>query len=144
MSDPSHAVQVALRARLISTAAVTSLVPAGSILDRNARPNPDPSIIMGEDQVVDEGITIQRQYVRVYSTLHIWKKEPGLAGVKAISGAIRRALGRVIRLDLNDPDYVCSDCKVDGSRFLRDPDGETSHCVMTINSLVQQKWSATI
>ena len=133
MSDPTLAVQKALRARFIATAAVTALVPAASILDRNQRPAPDPSIILGEDQVVDDGVTIMRDYVRVYSTIHIWKKENSLVGVKAISGAIRRAIGRVRMLDLADPDFTCTDCRLDGARFMRDPDGVTSHGVITIN-----------
>lgn len=143
-NDPSTAVQIALRQRFISTSAVIALVPASNILDRNQRPAPDPSIILGEDQVVDTGLTIARDYVRVYSTIHIWKKEVSLSGVKLIAGAIRRALGRVTRLDIADTDFVCSDCKIDSARFLRDPDGETSHGIMVINCLVQQRWSVTI
>jgi hypothetical protein len=144
VSDPSLSVQKALRARFIATAAVTALVPAANILDHNQRPAPSPSIILGEDQVVDQAITIQRDYIRVFSTLHIFKKETSLVGVKAISGAIRRAVGRVTRLDLADPDFVCSDCHVESTRFLRDPDGETSHGVMVIECLIQQRWSVTI
>lgn len=147
MLDPSAAVQKALRSRLIGNAGVTSLVPAASILDRNQRPAPDPSIVMGEDQVVDAPeILLNRSYVRVFSTLHIWKTEPSTAGVKAISNAIRRAIGvnRTARLDLGDPDYVCSDCHIERVQFLRDPDGETSHGVMTIEALVQQRWSVSI
>jgi hypothetical protein len=144
VSDPSLSVQKALRARFIATAAVTALVPATNILDHNRRPALDPSIVLGEDQVVDQAITIMRDYVRVFSTIHIWKKETSLAGVKAISGAIRRAVGRVTRLDLADADFVCSDCHIDSSRFIRDPDGETSHGVLVVNSLVQARWSVTI
>ena len=143
-NDPSTAVQIALRERFISTGALTALVPASNILDRNQRPVPDPSIILGEDQVVDANLTIKRDYVLVHSTIHIWKKEVSLAGVKMIAGAIRRALGRVTRLNILDPDFVCSDCKVDSARFLRDPDGETSHGILVISSLVQQRWSVTI
>jgi hypothetical protein len=144
VSDPSAAVQIALRARFIATPAVTTLVPANSILDHNQRPAPSPSIVLGEDQVVDAKLTIKRDYVRVYSTIHIWKKEPSLAGVKAISDAIRRSVGRVRALDLADPDYAATDCHVESSRFMRDPDGETSHGVMVVSTLVQQRWSVTI
>ena len=144
MTDPSLAVQKALRARLIATAAVTALVPANSILDHNQRLAPDPSIILGEDQVVDAKLTLQRDDVRVIATLHIWKKEASLVGVKAISGAIRRAVGRVKALDLGDPDFVCTEIHIESTRFMRDPDGETSHGVMTIECLVQQRWSVTL
>jgi hypothetical protein len=144
MNDPSLAVQKALRARFIATSAVTELVPATAILDRNQRPVPTPSIILGEDQIVDVGGNIAREYVRVFSTVHIWKREPSLEGVKAISAALRKAIGRTRPLDLDDADYFCADVRVEGSRFIRDPDGETSHGIMTITSLVQQRWSVTL
>jgi hypothetical protein len=144
MSSPALALQKAIRLRLINTAAVIALVPATNILDRNERPAPSPCILMGEDQEVDEDFTIKRDYIRVYSTLHIWKVEPSTAGVKAIAGAIRKAIGRLRRLDIGDPDFVCADCRVDGVRYLRDPDGEHSHAVLTVNSLVQARWSVVI
>ncbi|HVV43178.1 MAG TPA: DUF3168 domain-containing protein [Nitrobacter sp.] len=147
MIDASAAVQRAIRTRLVGNAGVIALVPAASILDTSQRPAPDPSIILGEDQIVDAPeVMLNRSFVRVYSTLHIWKKEVSLAGVKAIANAIRRAIGvnRSARLDLADADYVCSDCTIEQVRFMRDPDGETSHGVMTLNSLVQQRWSVSI
>lgn len=144
MSDPSLAVQKALRARFIATPGLVALVPAANILDRNERPVPDPSILLGDDQVVDANVAVARDYVKVFSTLHIWKKEPSLEGVKMITGAIRRAIGRVQRLDLDSADYFCTDIKINSSRFLRDPGGEFSHGVLVIECLVQEKWSTII
>lgn len=129
------ATQKALRARLVGTAAVTNLVPADSILDVNERPAPDPSIIMGEGQTVDEGTDLQRRRERVFLDLHVWKKEPSTAGVKAIAGAIGDAL-RLNRLVL-ETGFHCVDILVNGARFLRDPDGVTSHAVVTVESLVE-------
>ena len=109
-------------------------MPAASILDRNSRPAPDPSIIIGEDQEI-EGGDIARRNVRVYSTLHIWKKETGLVGVKVIAGAIRSA----VRANIAQTDgYHFGDCRVSSARFLRDPDGETAHGVVTIETLVSE------
>jgi hypothetical protein len=133
-----HAIQTAIRTRLIGASAVTSLVPATSILDRNSRPAPDPSIIIGESQSVDEG-RIARNVERVYATLHLWKKEPGLAGVKAIAGAIRTAIASG-KLVLSSP-YHCGDSYVSSARFLRDPDGETAHGIVTIEALVSEALS---
>ena len=129
-----HAVQTAIRARLVATAAVTDLVAATSILDRNARPAPDPSIILGESQTVGEG-DVARKVQRVYATLHVWKKEPGLAGAKAIGAAIRSAIhaGR-----LAVAGFHCGDSMVSGERYMRDPDGETAHGVVTIEALVSE------
>ena len=130
----SLAVQRAIGARLVASEAVTALVPAANILDRNSRPAPMPSIILGEDQEVDEG-DIARHNIRVYATLHVWKRETGLTGVKAIAGAIRSALGD------SRPEgdgFHFADCRVSSTRFLRDPDGETAHGVVTVEALVQE------
>lgn len=128
------ALQQGLRARLVATPAVTALVPATAILDRHARPAPDPSIILGEDQVT-EGDDIKRSMLSIWSTVHVFKKEPSLEGVKAIGGAIREAV-QSSRLELA-AGYHCGDCYVSSARYLRDPDGETSHGVITIESLVE-------
>ena len=129
------AVQKAIRARLTSTPNVGVLVPAANILDRNARPNPVPSIIIGEDQEV-EGERIARDSVRVYSTLHVWVKETGTTGAKAIAGAIRSALAA--RISAASASFHIADCRVTSTRFLRDPDGETSHGVVMIETLVHE------
>lgn len=129
-----HAVQAALRARLVAAAPVTTLVPSASILDRNSRPNPDPSIIIGEGQSVDDG-RIDRKTQRIYMDLHIWKKELGLAGVKSIAGAVRSAV-HAGRLEITG--YQCGDVVVSSMRFMRDPDGETAHGVVTVETLVSE------
>lgn len=136
MHNVSYAVQKAIRARLISNSAVTNLIPANNILDRNERPAPDPSIILGEDQVIDPGTAIDRSLSRVHSTLHVWKKEGGLSGVKAIAAAVRAAI-RQGRLSL-DADIQCADCRVSDMRFMRDPDGATAHGVITVETLVRE------
>lgn len=129
------ALQKAIRARLVATGTVTALVSAASILDRNARPAPDPSIVIGEGQSVDDG-RIARNVQRVYLDLHLWKREPSTAGVKAIAGAVRAA----IQSERIAPAGAFSfgDCLVVSSRFLRDPDGETSHGVVTVQAIVSE------
>jgi hypothetical protein len=133
---PETALQNAVRATLVGAPAVVSLVPRASVLDRNERPNPSPSIIIGEGQSIDEGNSISRSLTRVYLDLHVWKKEPSTAGVKAISGAIRTAI-KTSRLEELEGFHI-ADCYVQNTRFLRDPDGETSHAVVTVNALVQE------
>ena len=130
------AVQKALRARLAATPAVTALVPSSAILDRNQRPVPSPSIVLGESQVVDEGTSFERTHTRVYHTAHVWKRETSLEGVKAICGAIRTAVHSG-RLAL-DAGFHAADAKVAMIRTMRDPDGESSHGVVTIEVLVAE------
>lgn len=130
------ALQKAIRNRLSTASDVIAFVPATSILDRNERPNPRPSIIIGEGQSVDEGESIARTLTRVYMDLHIWVEEPSTEISKRIAGAIRTAINSA-KLEL-DPGFHCTDCRVRGSRFLRDPDGKTSHAVVTVDALVQE------
>lgn len=129
------ALQKALRGRMTASEAVTALVPAASIVDRHARPAPDPSIIIGEGQSVDDE-RVSRNVQRVYMDLHIWKKEPSTAGVKAIAGAIRAAVQsyRFVGLD----GYHFGDCRVSSMRYLRDPDGETAHAIVTVEAIVSE------
>ncbi|SFZ82424.1 Protein of unknown function [Devosia enhydra] len=129
------ALQKAIGARLAAASGVTALVPAANILDRNARPNPDPSIIIGDGQALPDG-DYARAVQRITIDLHIWKKEPSLAGVKAIAGAVRTAV-RAGRPALDAP-YVCGGWHVSAMRYLRDPDGETSHSVVTIEALISE------
>lgn len=128
--------QKAIRARLIATSAVTALVPASHILDVNQRPAPDPSIIMGDSQQVDEGTSLKRRHSRIFHSLHIWKREPSLEGVKTIAGAIREAIhaGRLAM----PAGLACADLLVSSTRFLRDPDGETSHGIVVVEALIAE------
>ncbi|MCA0257138.1 MAG: DUF3168 domain-containing protein [Proteobacteria bacterium] len=133
---PELVFQKALRTRLTESAALTALVPGSSILDRNERPTPDPSIIIGEGQAVDEGDSLARNRYRIYLDLHVWKKEASLEGVKLIAGLIRQAVksGRIFL----DAPFHCADCRVSSTRFMRDPDGQTSHAVVAISALVSE------
>jgi len=136
MPDPALAVQKAIGDRLAAATVVTALVPAANIIDRNERPAPSPSIIIGESQVVDPGIMIDRSMVRVHSTIHVWKIEQGLTGSKIIAGAVWRALkSPPLAFDAG---LECVDCRVSDTRFLRDPDGVTSHGVVTVETTVRE------
>jgi hypothetical protein len=129
------ALQKAIRARLASFAPVTALVPASNIFDRHARPESFPAIVMGEDQELGEDVTLTRHHLRVFATLHLWHREPGLTGVKAIAGAIRNAV-RAGFPELDTP-YRRVDLRYESARFLRDPDGITSHGVVTLEARIE-------
>lgn len=130
------ALQKALRARLVATPSVVALVPADAILDRNQRPVPIPSIVLGEAQVIDDGDDLQRRRVRIHHTVHIWKREPSLEGVTAISAAIRSAV-RSARFDLG-LGFHGADVRVSDMRAMRDPDGETSHGIVVVEAIVEE------
>lgn len=129
------AVQVALRSRFVTTPEITQLVPASNIVDRASNPPLNPSIVLGEFQTTDDGDSIKRNRLRVYATVHVWKREESLSGIRSICWAIRSAI-RPGRFDLG-ANFHCADCYVSSTRHLRDPDGVTSHGVVTIEMLVK-------
>lgn len=126
------ALQKALRAVMIGRAELVALVPAASILDRNARPNPSPSIILGETQELDAGLSGGGS-VQVFHTVHVWKQEPSLAGVRRIGWEIRQAL-RAGRVQLESGFHLAGWTST--ARYIRDPDGVTSHGIVTVSATI--------
>lgn len=128
--EPSLDLQKAIRARLIAASAVTSIIPATAIVDRNATPALDHSIVIGEGIAApDDGLARTRHHV--VADVHVWRKEPGLAGSKQVVGAIRDALndGPLI-LDM----HHVADLRITSTRFLRDPGGLHSHAVLSLEA----------
>lgn len=126
--DPSLDFQKAVRSQLVATSAVTALVPATAIFDRNARPEVFPCVLIGEGQVLAP-LGMARERHELYFDVHLWTNETGLVAVKQIAGAIREALADMSRLLDN---HRLADFYIQQSRFMRDPDGVHSHGVMTL------------
>lgn len=112
----------------MSRAALLALVPGDAILDRHRLPNPRPSIIFGEVQELDAGFATGG-VIEIIHPLHVWVKEPSLLGVRRIGWEIRQAL-RAKRPYLQDA-FHCAGWS-STARYLRDPDGVTSHGVITV------------
>ncbi len=74
------------------------------------------------------------RYTELNSTFHIWTREQGLAAAKAIAGAVRKAL--VTSWTQNG--YVGIRTMLLSARYLRDPDGQTAHGVITFKTLIQE------
>ncbi len=135
MMDPALALQKAIRDRLISASAMTALVPAEAILDRHARPEVFPSIIVGEGQALYARLH-DSYFDRVFADLHVWLAEEGTTGAKQVAGVIRDALRDG---PLTAQDHRVSDLTVTAARFLRDPDGEHSHGIVSIQAIMLER-----
>lgn len=130
--EPSLLLQKAIRSRLVASPALTAVVPAVAIVDRNARPETFPCILIGESQTVpDEGLFRSRHVV--YADLHIWQREDSLTGVKGIAGLIRDALTDGM---WSVPGLHVADLYITQTRFLRDPGGLHSHGIITLQANV--------
>lgn len=125
-------VQKAARAAMLATPALVALVPAAAILDRNARPNLRPSIVIGEGQEV-QGDLNDGGDLDVFLDLHIWVKEPATTLARQIGWQVRMALRAKRALGGG---FQLAGWDIQSARFMRDPDGETSHGVITLAARV--------
>lgn len=127
-----YSLEMAIRERLLNTPEVTALVPSAHILYRQNR-KPSPSITCGDSEISSlRGDTYGITRVRIVQTLHVWKEEPTLHGVKLIMGAMNEAL-RVADLVMSGPWYFSS-LDILSMRSFYDPDGKTSHGVFSIGA----------
>lgn len=133
--NAAYALQIALRTRLTADPAFSALIPSANVIDSHGLPERFPCAILGEDQEVGEDLTFERRHVRVFQTLHVWHREPGLAHAKQVAGAIRAAIRGELPALENGARLV--DLRFEGARFLRDPGGALSHGVVTLEALVE-------
>lgn len=134
MTEPSLALQIAIRSALISSSAVLDLVPADHIVDHSARPEAFPAILIGDGQTMRADLTYSRRHIRVVSDLHVWTVEGGLAVAKEIVGTVEAALRSKPALT----SHRLVDFRLVGTRFLRDPAGEHGHGVVTVEALLEE------
>lgn len=122
-------IQAELVRRLRASTSVTDLVPSSAIVDGFAVPQTYPSIVVGEDQQVGTGSYINSPSTglsEVYLTLHVWTRSTGFVVAKNIVGAIGAALRGL--WSVGSAQLLC---ELQGTRFLRDPDGISQHAIMT-------------
>ena len=130
---PDRALQRALLARFLAAPELLALVPAANIIDGDGAPQRFPSILFGEGQAVREPQSLSGRERRLYATLHVWTKNAPLARDIA-DGIVAAVEGAMLPLEGG---HRAVTALVSSARLLRDPDGETSHGVVTVESLVE-------
>lgn len=125
MSDPSLALQGA-----IHTALSGALMPV-PVYDRPPETAAYPFVRIGEDQVIDDGNTCADAW-EAFVTVHVWSQEVGMPRAKTIAGQVRDALAAV----LDVPGFTAIVGEHRDTRYLNDPDGLTTHAVLTFRYLI--------
>ncbi len=141
MTSPSHELQVAIVARLETDTGVSALV-AGRVYDdvpSEADRIDDtgaawPYVSMGpSDEVSDDADCIDG--FEVSFQLDCWSRAVGFPEVRKIADAVRRALDDE-ELPLAENAMVIFSHRI--TRYMRDPDGKTSHAAMSFTALIDQ------
>lgn len=138
MIEPTLALQTAIRAALIASPAVTSLVDPDNIRGGTTRPDKIPAIIMGSGQTMFLGNASGSQYLaRVILDLHIWALEDGADTAKAIGFAV----SDVLKETPAATGFSFDEFSLPAVRWMRDPDPAQSytHGVITVEAVI--RWS---
>lgn len=129
----SLALQKAVIETLRTDVAINSLV-GGRIYDNPPNNPPFPYITIGPDDCLPSRAACY-DGSEVTFQIDAWSRSPGFVEAKRIAEAVRVALTDA-PLDLS-PDYRLVDIALEASRTLRDPDGLTSHAVISFRALTE-------
>lgn len=133
MAEPSLALQDAIVAALRAGsppdlgARVYDSVPTGATF---------PYVKVGDDQVTGDHAECLEGSVEIATNIHVWSRGVGKVEAKQIAGWIVSTLnGAALTL----VDYRLVLIEHDGSHHLGDPDGLTSHSVVTFRALIDEQ-----
>lgn len=130
MSDPSLALQGAINLKLRADIAAV----AGRVIDEVPADVAFPYIELGEFQTLDDGAQFV-DAVEVFATLHVWSRgTQGQVECKTIAGGVRASLNEA-ELNLGSA-WQFLEIAHRETRYLKDPDGLTSHAVLTLRALI--------
>lgn len=137
--DPSFELQVAIVGLLKGDAPLTGLIDQ-RVYDRVPRSSDGqtvtatfPYVAFGEEQTIPVDVTCIMGS-EIYITLHAWSRAVGFPEVKKICGRIRTVLHDA---EIELPTTGLVSLAFDGRRIFRDPDGVTSHGVLTFLAIVE-------
>ena len=134
MIEPSLALQIAVRERLISTAALIAMVPADHIRAGATRPDKFPGIIIADGTVQFLGRAAGGQYVaRVFLDLHVWAIEAGLNTAKMIGGT----LANILRDAPAATGFAFDEWRLTRTVWPRDPDPQYGHGVLSAEAVIR-------
>lgn len=133
MASPSLELQIAIVSRLRATAAVTNLI-SDRVFDHVPEDADFPYVTVGEgDETSDDVDCIDGFEISL--DIDVWSREVGFPEAKMISDALRHALkSSALTLVTNALVYF----RHRQTRFIRDPDGLTSHAVLTYEAFAEQ------
>ncbi|MFT4129962.1 DUF3168 domain-containing protein [Labrys sp. (in: a-proteobacteria)] len=129
MADPSLALQGAIYPRLQADCPSVS----GRVYDRPPQAVVFPYIGLGESQTVDDSADCV-DGVEVFLTLHVWSRAVGRVEAKRIASEVRSSLHEA-ELDLG-ANWHFHLIEHRSTTVMDDPDGVTSHAVITFRALI--------
>lgn len=106
-------------------------IAGGNIYDRVPDGATFPMVTIGQEQVLDAGNTCSEGW-EVFSDIHVWSRAPGRVEAKRLIAAIVPRLNAIAAID----GHTMLSVNVEGTRILDDPDGLTTHGVITVKLII--------
>lgn len=132
MASASLALQGAIVARLKNVAAGLSSLISTRVYDRVPADAAFPYVeIANGQEVADDAECLPG--LEVFLDVHVWSRAFGAVECRQIAGLVRDALHDVA---LTVTGWKLVDLKHRTTRFLSDPDGITTHAVVTVRALI--------
>ncbi len=128
--DPALALQKALVKRLRDAG-----VAGRHVYDEPPAGDPMPRVTLGDGQSLADRADCY-EGTESFLDIHVWSRKQGFTEAKAIADSVREALDDKSD-DIALEGHTLSLFHFESSRALRDPDGKTSHIVMTFRALSQ-------
>jgi hypothetical protein len=135
MSEPSLALQGAILSTLYADTTIAALV-AKRIYDRVPSSPTFPYLELGDDVVNAAHAECLEGSTEVFATVHAWSRGQGKVEAKQLAGAVVKALNGAA---LTTSGYRLVLIEHDSTRHLTDPDGLTSHSVITFHVLIDEE-----
>lgn len=106
-------------------------VAAGNVYDRVPPSNLYPRITVGDEQTIDNGNTCSEGW-EIYADVHVWSEYPGHVEAKQIMAA---AVPRLLAITAPAGFKIIA-AELDAHRIFTEPNGLTTHGVITIRYVI--------
>lgn len=101
-----------------------------------------PYVQMGETQAINEDTGCGAEAaLQIFLDVHVFSREPGFVETYEIASALRKSTRNAVRAGrLEHREYEIGTVQMRDTRVLRDPDGLTSHGVVTFEAIIDPKY----
>jgi len=133
MSEVTVELQRAIYQALIGSPALAAAM-GGSVraYDRVPPVPVFPYITISDSQTLDAGDTCEPDRFEVFVDLHVWSRAVGMIEAKTISGIVRGIILSMVAVNF----WLLSAVEFQTMRHMPDPDGLTTHSVLTFRFLL--------
>lgn len=134
MSEPSLEWQRGLHAALTASSGLAAAMGEDvRVYDRVPLNAAYPYLAIAEAQLLDDGNTCEPDMFELFTDIHVWSRAVGMEEAKTISGIVRSIVLAMTGVD----DWDVNSVTAQAARHMSDPDGLTTHSVLTFRALLQ-------